>query len=93
MSEYNGWTNKATWQVNLEMFDGSEPEHFGFDRHELDTDNPDDVTKLAEALENYAVELVNMDSEYTARSMALSFLAQVDWHEIAEHMIYDFQEI
>lgn len=25
MSEkYNGWTNYATWRVNLEMFDGSE---------------------------------------------------------------------
>lgn len=23
---YNGWTNYATWRVNLEMFDGSE--HF-----------------------------------------------------------------
>ena len=21
---YNGWTNYATWRVNLEMFDGSE---------------------------------------------------------------------
>ena len=24
MSTYNGWTNYATWRVNLEMFDGSE---------------------------------------------------------------------
>jgi hypothetical protein len=23
-SKYNGWTNYATWRVNLEMFDGSE---------------------------------------------------------------------
>jgi len=23
MSDYNGWTNYATWRVNLEMFDGS----------------------------------------------------------------------
>jgi hypothetical protein len=23
-STYNGWTNYATWRVNLEMFDGSE---------------------------------------------------------------------
>lgn len=22
--KYNGWTNYATWRVNLEMFDGSE---------------------------------------------------------------------
>ena len=24
MSEYNGWTNYATWRVNLEMFDGAD---------------------------------------------------------------------
>jgi len=24
MSTYNGWTNYATWRINLEMFDGSE---------------------------------------------------------------------
>jgi hypothetical protein len=24
MSNYNGWTNYATWRVNLEMFDGYE---------------------------------------------------------------------
>jgi hypothetical protein len=24
MSKYNGWTNYATWRVNLEIFDGSE---------------------------------------------------------------------
>jgi hypothetical protein len=23
-NKYNGWTNYATWRVNLEMFDGSE---------------------------------------------------------------------
>ena len=23
-TKYNGWTNYATWRVNLEMFDGSE---------------------------------------------------------------------
>ena len=22
---YNGWTNHATWRVNLEMFDGYDP--------------------------------------------------------------------
>lgn len=24
MSKYNGWTNYATWRVNLEIFDGYE---------------------------------------------------------------------
>lgn len=23
-NEYNGWTNYATWRVNLELFDGTE---------------------------------------------------------------------
>lgn len=25
---YNGWTNYATWRVNLEMFDGMSPRDF-----------------------------------------------------------------
>ena len=25
-TKYNGWTNYATWRVNLEMFDGFEPD-------------------------------------------------------------------
>ena len=24
LDTYNGWTNYATWRINLEMFDGSE---------------------------------------------------------------------
>jgi hypothetical protein len=28
---YNGWTNYATWRVNLEMFDGMEPGEHGPD--------------------------------------------------------------
>jgi hypothetical protein len=24
-TDYNGWTNYATWRVNLEIFDGMEP--------------------------------------------------------------------
>lgn len=24
MNKYNGWTNYATWRINLEMFDGCE---------------------------------------------------------------------
>jgi len=26
---YNGWTNYATWRINLEVFDGLELEDFG----------------------------------------------------------------
>ena len=31
-TKYNGWTNYATWRVNLEMIDGSDW-HCRFDDH------------------------------------------------------------
>ena len=31
MSDYNGWTNYATWRVNLEIFDGYDPYDAGHD--------------------------------------------------------------
>jgi hypothetical protein len=37
---YNGWTNYATWRVNLELFDGMEPDEYG----------PDELRELAQDL-------------------------------------------
>ena len=38
--KYNGWTNYATWRVNLEMFDGTD-----FGEYQ-----PDELRETAEAL-------------------------------------------
>ena len=75
---YNGWTNYATWRVNLELFD--EPENWGFDlsnRYTLKTE-----------LQLYAEDAIHQSSpEGIARDYALAFLSDVDWYQITDHLI------
>lgn len=83
---YNGWTNYATWRVRLEMFDGSTSEDVTGERTR-------DVHELRERLKDYAEELIEQGSQPgLARDYAYAFLSEVNWYEIAEHMIDDEQE-
>ncbi len=88
MSTYNGWANYATWRVRLEMFDGLDPYEMGWlesgetDAHELSL-------SLMECAEAHICET---SSEGLARDYAIAFLSQVDWREIAEHMVADYAE-
>lgn len=86
MSDYNGWTNYATWRVNLEMFDGKSPEDLmGVRRPELHD--------LKEALKEWAVELIHESCDAgIAQDYAMAFLWEVNWYEIAEHMLEDYAE-
>lgn len=87
---YNGWTNYATWRVNLEIFDGTHPTiDFG-----CDIDSDDASYDLAKCLQEYAESLItDYKSETTlAQDYALAFLSDVNWHEIAQHMIADYAE-
>jgi hypothetical protein len=92
-TEYNGWTNYQTWRINLEVVDGMTLEDFGFDLHDVDTDEVADVESLAEAIESYVEEIVtNGVPDGLALNLAQSFLSEVDWMEIAEHIISDARE-
>ena len=82
MTNYNGWTNYATWRVNLEIFDGMSPSDVGGDDYE--------AYDLGKILQEYAEEMLSGDS--LAVSYALAFLSDVNWYEIAEHMIADYAE-
>lgn len=66
---YNGWTNYATWRVNLEMFDG-------FDDESMEADD----YKLV-AIENMES---SCDISSLAFDYAMAFLDEVNWHEIAQ---------
>jgi len=82
-TKYNGWTNYATWRVNLEMFDGYPTECI---------DETDDPYDLSLSCKDWAEELICMDArEGFARDYALAFLSDVNWHEIATHMIEDYR--
>lgn len=76
---YNGWTNYATWRVNLEMFDGVDPtERYA---------HCDDVHYLGEVLKADAIMYIEDASEEGfARDYALAFISDVNWYEIAKHM-------
>lgn len=78
----NGWTNYATWRVNLEIFDGLNPmEFWGI--------KPADIAP--EFLEAYAEALISETApEGLAQSYALAFMADVNWREIANHMAEDY---
>jgi hypothetical protein len=88
--KYNGWTNYETWRVNLEIFDGFDP----YDNFSDDQDNMQD--NLAEYLKDY-VETIIYESGggdgNLAVDYALAFLQDVNWHEIAKHMIADYAEV
>lgn len=77
---YNGWTNYATWRVNLELFDGFEPENWGFDLSDRYT--------LKTEIKLYAEDAIyHSSTEGFARDYAMAFLSDVDWYQIADHMI------
>lgn len=87
---YNGWTNYATWRVNLEVFDGLEQSEM--------FDLTLDAWDLRHVLQSYAEEVVSMsvldpNAPSLALDYAMTFLADVNWHEIAKHMIADYAEV
>jgi hypothetical protein len=93
LTQYNGWANYETWRVNLEMLDGMTVQDFGYDPRDLDQDDYDKMELVADALEIYVCEMVEQDAKGFALDLAHSFLAKVDWMEIAEHMVADAVEV
>lgn len=74
---HNGWTNYATWRVNLEMING-------ITAADLNCDN---VRDLVAELSHYCRSVIELQSKGLARDYALAFLGEVNWHEIASHML------
>jgi hypothetical protein len=87
-TKYNGWTNYATWRVNLEIFDGMTPDDFG-----LDEDQQTDAYELSLCLKDTVHDIIeNTSTEGISRDYALAFISDVNWREIAQHMIADYAE-
>ena len=79
MSEYNGWTNYATWRVNLEILGDIEFE---------ETVTADDLKEIVEdCVFNNTVEKDCLAADY-----ARAFISQVNFYEIAEHINEEFDE-
>lgn len=81
MSTYNGWSNYATWRINLEMFDSMSV-------RDITGSSIACTSELKDALKDYAEELIELSSSAgLARDYAYAFLSDVNWWEIADHMI------
>ena len=80
----NGWTNYATWRINLEIFDGFDPSDY-FSNYDSE-----DISGLADSLRDYAEQVIfecgECNQNSLAGSYAMAFLSGVNWFEIAEHI-------
>jgi hypothetical protein len=85
MNTYNGWTNYATWRVNLEMLDGMSLQDFTC------LASPD-VYHLQSVIQAHVEDHIEMTTQAgLGRDYALAFVSDVNWHEIAKHMIADYE--
>ena len=85
MATYNGWTNYATWRVNLEIFDGQSP-------RDIIGRRPHDFSELADALKEQAIELMEQSGKGLVLDYAMAFLSDVNWQEIAKNMMADYSD-
>jgi hypothetical protein len=88
MSNYNGWTNYATWRINLEIFDNTELGDFwGYhDAEEVE------AYELGQTLQEYAEEILSEQSSGLALDYAMAFVSDVNWTEIAQSIIDNSKE-
>jgi hypothetical protein len=79
MTTYNGWTNYATWRVNLEILDDYVSSLVGT--------GPvwDDVAHCTVTLRDYVDETMSdTGAESFVLDYARAFVSDVDFHEIAQ---------
>lgn len=76
---YNGWTNYATWRIQLELFDGNfydEDSRYG------------DIWEVIDHLKEYAHSMIEECTDNSfVQGWAYEFLDDVNWYEIAQHLI------
>jgi hypothetical protein len=85
MTTYNGWTNYATWRINLEWFDG-------VDDVFIDAYKGDDVHDFADNLQSYVEEALDqLGHRDVLMDYAMAFIQDVNWHEIAEHLADQYE--
>jgi hypothetical protein len=92
-TKYNGWSNYATWRVNLEVFDQWELGDFwGYE----DVDPKEvDTYILGQDMKDYVMQLIDEQSpsDSITNAYANAFINEVNWQEIAKHMIDSYKEL
>ena len=85
---YNGWHNYPTWRIALEIFDGFDMSDY-YQTYMLKTYD------FGQFLKEYADDIIFMDIPPNNNSLAIdyagAFLQDVNWYEIANHLIQDYE--
>jgi len=79
MEKHNGWTNYATWRVNLELVGDIDPSDMGWEAL--------DQADLASAIKEYVTEVIDDAPDGVTKDYAFAFLSDVNWYEIAKAKI------
>jgi len=91
MSErYNGWTNYATWRINLEMVEADGYFTALEDWHPTST--VDDLKyDLAQVIKDNCIDILREEhGDGLTLNYALAFIDDVNWREIASHIVEDW---
>ena len=78
-TKYNGWSNYATWKVNLDIV------------RKIQFDEPITAEEIAHIVESTLFDGHTASSSYVDSSRKY-FIDQVDYREIADAINFDFED-
>jgi hypothetical protein len=91
--EYNGWTNYETWLANLWIDNDQDSQEYwqarALDACTCCNDAEEAADMLAKALEDDADKRAEQVPAGFMQDMVNAGLREVNWQEIAEHMVAD----
>lgn len=96
-STYNGWTNYATWRINLELI--QDDETWTERAYQIRQENDGEISpsefgdEIQEATEELLSDMacVKYGESNLVLDYAMAFLGEVDWTQTARHIIADLE--
>ena len=86
-NEYNGWANYETWFVNLSLLNGTSLADYGC----APSDSVYDVRRALMAwMDDLLIADLRRSADISAsipHMLAQEFLSNVNWYELAQHML------
>jgi len=81
MSEYNGWTNYATWRINLEFFHDCEGTELASNWERIS------LQEQVEVAQNSLLDFIDENtSNVFVNAWIREFVADVNFYEIVKHI-------